>query len=169
MQAILVVVREIIDICGYPEIGIVFCQQVPDGRNPEAFPSPQKKVPRIRNGQDHSPPDLSAQETLLSLLATGQIPKDMVSKKDFEDEELKSIYSGLVSGLSPAALVDTAPDEDSRSRYVRILLTPHAENTDQLIAMAQQCLIRIRRASLPGTGERRAAYTRRCPSRAVKP
>ena len=123
-------------------------QQVPDGRNPEAFPSPQKKVPRIRNGQDHSPPDLSAQETLLSLLATGQIPKDMVSKKDFEDEELKSIYSGLVSGLSPAALVDTAPDEDSRSRYVRILLTPHAENTDQLIAMAQQCLIRIRRAAL---------------------
>ncbi len=103
---------------------------------------------RASDQQDASSPDINAQETLLGLLATGQIPKDMVSKKDFEDEELKSIYSGLVSGLSPAALVDTAPDEDSRSRYVRILLSPHADNTDQLIAMAQQCLIRIRRASL---------------------
>ena len=85
---------------------------------------------------------------LLGLLSTGQIPKDMVSKKDFEDEELKSIYSGLMDGLSPAALIDTAPDEESRSRYVRILLSPPAENTDQLIAMAQQCLNRIRRVSL---------------------
>ena len=117
-------------------------------KEPDALQSPVKKSTRVRGGQDVSPPDLSAQETLLGLLSTGQIPKDMVSKKDFEDEELKSIYSGLVSGLSPAALVDTAPDEDSRSRYVRILLSPHADNTDQLIAMAQQCLIRIRRASL---------------------
>ena len=61
---------------------------------------------------------------------------------------MKSIYSGLVSGLTPAALIDTAPDEESRSRYVRILLTPYAENTDQLIVMAQQCLNRINRASL---------------------
>ena len=117
-------------------------------KEPDALQSPVKKSTRVRGGQDVSPPDISAQETLLGLLSTGQIPKDMVSKKDFEDEELKSIYSGLVSGLSPAALVDTAPDEDSRSRYVRILLSPHADNTDQLIAMAQQCLIRIRRASL---------------------
>jgi DNA primase len=72
----------------------------------------------------------------------------MVSKKDFDDEELKSIYSGLVSGMSPAALIDTAPDEESRSRYVRILLTPYAESTDQLIVMAKQCLNRINRSSL---------------------
>ncbi len=122
--------------------------RLPGEGNAEREPLQPRKIPRSRNESDHSPSDLSAQETLLGLIATGQIPKDMVSKKDFDDEELKSIYSGLISGLSPAALVDTAPDDDSRSRYVRVLLSPHAENTDQLIAMAQQCLNRIRRVSL---------------------
>lgn len=107
-----------------------------------------RKSGRVHTVGNAVPPDVSAQETLLGLLATGQIPKDMVSKKDFDDEKLKSIYSGLMDGLSPAALIDTAPDEESRSRYVRILLSPPAENTDQLIAMAQQCLNRIRRVSL---------------------
>ena len=89
----------------------------------------------------------AAQETLLSLLATGQIPKDMVEEKDFEDDELKSLYTALVSGASPASLPDTAPDEETRSRYTRILMSPVAEDTDQMISMATQCLGRIRRAS----------------------
>ena len=111
--------------------------------------APVRKLIRPKSGKvPDQPSDLSAQETLLSLLATGQIPKDMVSKKDFDDPELNSIYSGLLAGLSPAALVDTAPDEESRSRFVRILLSPPADSTDQLIVMAQQCLSRIRRASL---------------------
>ena len=91
-------------------------------------------------------PELAAQETLLGLLATGQIPKDMVEEKDFEDEELKSIYTALLTGLSPASLLDNAPDEESRSRYTRILMTPVADSTDQMISMATQCLGRIRRS-----------------------
>ena len=91
---------------------------------------------------------VSAQETLLGLLATGQIPKDMITEKDFDDDELKSIYVGLISGLSPAALVDTAPDDESHSRYARILLSPSAESKDEIITMAKQCLGRIRRNSL---------------------
>ena len=113
----------------------------------DSFQAPKRMPPPAR-GTESSAPDISAQETLLGLLATGQLPKDMISKKDFDDEELKSIYSGLVSGMSPAALVDTAPDDESRSRYVRILLSPQADSTDQLIAMAHQCLVRIRHGSL---------------------
>ena len=142
-------VRDLSIETGFPrEIIMEQILRLPGEGNAEREPLQPRKIPRSRNESDHSPSDLSAQETLLGLIATGQIPKDMVSKKDFDDEELKSIYSGLISGLSPAALVDTAPDDDSRSRYVRILLSPHAENTDQLIAMAQQCLNRIRRVSL---------------------
>lgn len=113
--------------------------------------APAKPVSRIRKEQSASPPpssDVTAQETLLSLLATGQIPKEMITEKDFDDDELKSIYSGLVSGMSPAALVDTAPDDESHSRFVRILLSPVSESTDQLILMANQCLGRIRSAAL---------------------
>ena len=71
----------------------------------------------------------------------------MVEEKDFEEDELKSLYTALVSGASPASLLDHAPDDETRSRFTRILMTPAAENTDQLISMATQCLGRIRRAS----------------------
>ena len=117
--------------------------------NPVREPGvPKKPVSVQRPGESAAPPDTSAQETLLSLLATGQIPKDMISEKDFDDDELKSIYAGLISGKSPAALVDTAPDDETHSRYVRILLSPIADSTDQLISMANQCLARIRKSAL---------------------
>lgn len=89
-------------------------------------------------------PELAAQETLLGLLATGQIPKDMVEEKDFEDEELNSLYTALISGSSASSLLDLAPDEETRSRYTRILMAPAADNKDQMISMAAQCLERIR-------------------------
>ena len=92
--------------------------------------------------------DLKAQELLLGLFASGQIPKDMIEEKDFEDDELKSIYRELLSGASPASLPDLAPDEASRSRVTRILLSPSAGNTDEMIAMANDCLTRIRREKL---------------------
>ena len=60
---------------------------------------------------------------------------------------LKSIYTDLSSGRSPASLVEEQPDEPSRARVSRLLLTPMSESRDQLIRMAQDCLnaMRIRR------------------------
>ena len=92
--------------------------------------------------------DMKAQELLLSLFASGQIPKEMIDEKDFEDDELKSLYRELLSGASPASLPDLAPDETTRSRFTRILLTPSAGDTDQMITMANDCLNRIRRTRL---------------------
>ena len=92
--------------------------------------------------------DLKAQEMLLGLFASGQIRKDMIEEKDFQDDELKSIYRELVSGASPASLPDLAPDEASRSRFARLLLTPVAGSKDEMIAMADDCLSRIRRTRL---------------------
>lgn len=103
-------------------------------------PSPRRSEPTVS-------PEETAQEILLGLLATGQIPKDMVEEKDFEEDELKSLYAALVSGSSPASLLDLAPDDETRSRYSRILMSPVAESTDQMISMATQCLGRIRKAS----------------------
>ncbi len=106
-----------------------------------------RRFPPPHKAEDKASPVESAEETLLGLLATGQIPKDMVEEKDFEDDELKSLYAALVSGASPASLPDTAPDDETRSRYARILMSPVAENTDQMISMAAQCLVKIRKAS----------------------
>ena len=92
--------------------------------------------------------DLKAQELLISIFASGQIPKEMIEEKDFDDDELKSLYRELASGASPASLPDLAPDEVSRSRYTRLLLAPSAGSTDELISMANDCLVRIRRTKL---------------------
>ncbi len=109
---------------------------------------PKPSRPFVRRGASDPPESDSAkaQEMLLGLLASGQIPKDLVEEKDFEEDELKSLYSGLVSGVSPASLIDDAPDEASRSRYTRILMFPQAESTDEMIAMANDCVSRIRKS-----------------------
>ena len=97
-----------------------------------------------------SPPseDLKAQELLISLFASGQSPKDMIEEKDFDDDELKSLYRELAAGASPASLPDLAPDEVSRSRFARLLFSPTAGSTDEMITMANDCLTRIRRIRL---------------------
>ena len=92
--------------------------------------------------------DLKAQELLLSLFASGQIPKEMIDEKDFEDDELKSLYRELWAGASPASLPDLAPDDATRSRFTRILLSPSAGDKDQMITMANDCLNRIRKTRL---------------------
>ena len=119
----------------------------------KASSRPESSVPRprpVRDSVSDSPSSesLKAQELLLSLFASGQIPKDMIEEKDFDDDELKSLYRELASGASPASLPDMAPDEVSRSRYTRLLLTPTANSTDEMILMANDCLIRIRRNRL---------------------
>ena len=87
---------------------------------------------------------LRAQELLLSLAATGLLPEDLIREEDFEDPELKSIYQDLKRGAKPASLVDRAPDGESRSRLTRLLFTPTAGSTDELISMAQDCVAKIR-------------------------
>ncbi|MGN0745583.1 MAG: DNA primase [Aristaeellaceae bacterium] len=87
---------------------------------------------------------LRAQELLISLLATGQLPGDIATQEDFDDPLLKSIYIDLTAGRSPASLVEEQPDEPSRARVSRLLLTPPSENTDQLIRMAEDCLNAMR-------------------------
>lgn len=131
----------------------VLQQQVDEGRGKAlgnaglSKPAEARRSRAARKNEGSVSPVTAAQETLLGLLATGQIPKDMVEEKDFEDDELKSLYMALIGGASPASLPDTAPDDETRSRYTRILLSPAAESTDQMISMAGQCLGRIRIAS----------------------
>ena len=88
---------------------------------------------------------LRAEELLLSLTATGLLPDDLVQEEDFSDPELKIVYQDLKKGASPASLLDRAEDGETRSRLARLLLTPQAGSTDELIVMAQDCVAAIRR------------------------
>ena len=122
--------------------------------NLSAARQPGGKAPAAQPARLHAAPakpgseDLKAQELLLSLFASGQIPKEMIDEKDFEDDELKSLYRELWAGASPASLPDLAPDDATRSRFTRILLSPSAGDKDQMITMANDCLNRIRKTRL---------------------
>ncbi|MBQ6721755.1 MAG: DNA primase [Clostridia bacterium] len=122
--------------------------------NLSAARQPVGKAPAAQPARHHAAPaepgsdDLKAQELLLSLFASGQIPKEMIDEKDFEDDELKSLYRELWAGASPASLPDLAPDDATRSRFTRILLSPSAGDKDQMITMANDCLNRIRKTRL---------------------
>lgn len=89
---------------------------------------------------------LRAEELLISLQATGLLPADLVQEEDFSDSQLKEIYHALAEDISPAQLIDAAKDEETRSRLARLLLSPPAGSTDELIAMATDCVSAIRRA-----------------------
>ena len=115
-------------------------------RSPD--PAARPRAPVRNASPEAGSDDIKAQEMLLSLFASGQIPKDMIEEKDFDDDELKSLYRELAAGASPASLPDLAPDDASRSRYTRLLLTPAAGSTDEMISMANDCLVRIRRTKL---------------------
>ena len=110
----------------------------PGGRQPLQ----RRLFPRIQTPQFSE--QLRAQETLLSICATGRLPKDIVSEQDFDDPMLKALYSDLSSGRSPASIVEEQEDEVQRSHITALLLSPYSEDTDQLIRMAEDCLHRLR-------------------------
>ena len=89
---------------------------------------------------------LRAQEMLIGLMATGRLPEGMAHAEDFAGSGLQQVYQDLQSGALPAALIDREEDEESRSRLTRLLLSPAAAgSTDEMIAMAQDCVKQIRR------------------------
>ena len=116
----------------------------PAGQEPLRPPRPTVKKPRQTEQEFLRSSSENAQETLLGLFASGQLPEDLVMEEDFPDPELKLIYRDLRSGVSGSAIIERAPDEESRSRLTRILLSPLSEETDVMIRMAHECVAKIR-------------------------
>ena len=114
-----------------------------------AAPAPAQETQRparLRTAREPVPSEeTAAQELLLSLIAGGQVPREMVEEDDFSDEELRSLYRDLMAGASVPSLIDRAADDEARARYTRVLMTPEAKDKDQMIAMANDCVHRIRK------------------------
>lgn len=84
------------------------------------------------------------EELLISIFGTGRVPTDIATEEDFRDPLLKNLYLSLCEGASAASLAEEQVEEATRARVAKLLLTPPAEDTDQLIRMAQDCLDRNR-------------------------
>ncbi len=85
------------------------------------------------------------EELLISIFSTGQVPLDLAEEEDFRDDLMRNLFLALGSGASPASLAEDQTDERTRARVSKLLLTPPAENRDQLIQMAHDCLRRNRK------------------------
>lgn len=107
----------------------------------------QPKKNRIPVEYMSSSGSVKAEEVLLGLYATGLLPEDLTMLEDFSDPELKLIYQELSGGASVSSLLEQAPDDSTRSRLAAILLSPPAQDTDEMIRMARDCLQTIRSAS----------------------
>lgn len=86
-----------------------------------------------------------AEQSLLSLLATGRLPQGTVTEEEFKDPFMKQLCQGLLGGLSPAELVETQADEKNRSLAAEIFATPVEGEPDTLMRMAEDCLDKLRR------------------------
>lgn len=82
--------------------------------------------------------------TLLAVLATGRLPRDVVSPDEFEDPVLRSLCEALLSGQSPAGLMEQQVDEAGRAAVGDILSINTALDDEGLMKMARDCVKKMR-------------------------
>ncbi len=122
----------------------VLLQQIGQSQ-PARAALPKAAVSRTASRQDESSsPMLRAQETLIAILSTGSLNKDVVDEEEFDDPLLKRICVQLNEGIKPAAIVEQQETEADRQRVSRIVQTPVGEDLNELITMARQCMQTIR-------------------------
>lgn len=73
------------------------------------------------------------------------MPGDIISADDFTLPLLKTLYNGLIHGRTPASLVEDQATDTDRAEVTRLLLTPAVNDTNESLAMANDCLKRLKR------------------------
>ena len=110
--------------------------------------TPESPVSKQRFSPNRNSPAATEEERdeelLVSIFATGRVPTDIATEEDFRDPLLRNLYLSLSEGATAASLAEEQVEEQTRARVSRLLLTPPADDTDQLIRMAQDCLDRNR-------------------------
>ncbi len=86
--------------------------------------------------------------TLLAVLATGRLPRDIVAPEEFEDPVLRGLCEALINGESAASLMEQQVDEAGRASLGNILALETDVDDDGLMKMAQDCVKKMRIARL---------------------
>ncbi|MBP3646671.1 MAG: DNA primase [Clostridia bacterium] len=89
-----------------------------------------------------------AAQTLLAVLSTGRLPRDIVSPDEFDDPVLSSFCEALLSGESAASLMEKQIDDQGRTLVGEILSIDTNVDDDALMKMARESRLRLRRARL---------------------
>ena len=108
--------------------------------SPETAPRPRPAPVREELPKDEALDRVRAQETLIAILASGRLPKDLATQEDFEDPLLKYIFGALQEGTTIPGLMELLSSDADRARAARILQLPTSDQTGELLEMARQCV-----------------------------
>ncbi len=86
--------------------------------------------------------------TLLAVLATGRLPRDIVAPEEFEDPVLRALCEALADGDSAASLMEQQVDEAGRAAVGDILTINTDMDDEGLMKMARDCVRKMRRERL---------------------
>ncbi len=111
-------------------------------------PAPEKNSASIQRERLSTKAEIApdrAEQSLLSLMATGRLPQGTLSAEEFRDPFMKQLCQGLLDGHTPAELMELQSDEKSRGLAAEIFTAPMEGEPDTLMRMAEDCLARLRR------------------------
>ncbi len=126
-------------------------EQVASGRRQQIppVPEPARRTPALKRKPDAAPEN-QAENTLLSLLASGYLPAGMVSEDDFVTMERKALARRLIGGERPAAILAECGEGPERAAVVAVFAGQTDLDRDQAAAAAEECLRTLKIGRLMG-------------------
>ena len=87
-----------------------------------------------------------AERELISMLAAGMIPADLLKAGDFTDETHRALVEWLIEGKPVGACVEAVEDEATRQKIMQAInYTPLPEEREKALEEAEECLRTIHR------------------------
>ena len=124
----------------------VLMQQI--GVAPAAVKSTPARPESFRRQAAQAAKTDRAAQTLLAVLATGRLPRDIVSPDEFEDPVFRTLCEALLNGENAASLMERQIDDQGRSAVGEILAIDTNVDDESLMKMAQQSRLRLKRMRL---------------------
>ena len=91
---------------------------------------------------------LSAEEELLSILATKLLPEGFLSAEDFISPLCKTIALELLDNKYPAIIISELDEEDERNWAARLFSKEHKYNEESAMSAAESCISVLKRTRL---------------------
>ena len=103
-------------------------------------------VRRTRGNQTEASGVEKAERELLSMLAAGLIPPEIVKPEDFAEPDHQKLAEWLIAGNAVGAFIDGIAEDDARSRVMRAInYSPLPADRDKALEVAQEDLRTIQK------------------------
>ncbi len=83
---------------------------------------------------------VQAEKRLLQLICEGRVEAGTVTAEDFITPQRRALAEKLLSGMTPAAILEDIEDEEERARAASVLTKDSGAQTDQELTMTGDCL-----------------------------